>query len=443
MQTKYSSFILILVITAFLYSCKTTSSFVKVKDTNFVVKQKSYYYVGTNFWYGAYLGADADYGDRSRLINELNQLQKLGVKNLRIAAASEESNFAYPLSPPFQYKNGSYNEKLLQGLDFLLSEMAKRDMRGILVLNNYWEWTGGMSEYVAWATGETIPDPTKSKQYTWDNIINFAARFYQIEEAQNRYHKYIDMLVKRVNVYTKKPYKKDPAIMAWELANEPRPSKEGKAEESMQVFEKWIIGTASFIHSIDPNHLVTTGSEGEKGTLNSWDYARQAHESKYIDYITMHLWPKNWGWYKTDKPGSMDATEQKTTEYIDSGIKIARQLNKPIILEEFGFMRDGEKYAPESPVKARDEFYQFVFELVQDSIKAGSPLAGSNFWGWGGEGRAQHQDHQWMVGDKTYLGDPYSEPQGLNSVYNTDKSTLEIISKYAKELENLSSRPKK
>lgn len=163
--------------------------------------------------------------------------------------------------------------------------MTKRDMRVILILNNYWEWTGGMSEYVAWATGENTPDPTKSKQYTWDDIINFAARFYQIEEAQNRYHKYIDMLVKRVNVYTKKPYKKDATIMAWELANEPPPLKEGKAEDSMQVFEKWIIGTTSFIHFLVPNHLVTTGSKGEKGTLNSWDYTRQAHESKYIDYI--------------------------------------------------------------------------------------------------------------------------------------------------------------
>ncbi len=125
MQTKYNSFILVLAVTGICYSCKVSRDFVKVKDTNFVIKQKSYYYVGTNFWYGAYLGANADYGDRSRLVKELDQLQKLGVKNLRIAAASEESNFAYPLSPPFQYKDGSYNKKLLNGLDFLLTEMRK------------------------------------------------------------------------------------------------------------------------------------------------------------------------------------------------------------------------------------------------------------------------------------------------------------------------------
>ena len=92
-----------------LISCKTKQAFVKVKNTNFTIKDRPYHFVGTNFWYGAYLGADTDYGNRKRLLRELNQLQELGVKNLRIVAASEESDYGLPLSPPFQFKNGSYN----------------------------------------------------------------------------------------------------------------------------------------------------------------------------------------------------------------------------------------------------------------------------------------------------------------------------------------------
>ena len=38
---------------------------------------------------------------------------------------------------------------------------------------------------------------------------------------------------------------------------------------------------------------------------------------------------------------------------------------------------------------------------------AGSPLVGTNFWTWGGEGRAQHPDHVWRPGD-SFLGDPAS-----------------------------------
>ncbi len=439
-KVKKSALPFILVLTFFVfYSSCEAQGFVKVSHTNFLINKNPYYYVGTNFWYGAYLGADAAYGNRLRLIKELDQLQKTGLKNLRIAAASEESDFAYPLNPPFQYKDGHYNEKLLQGLDFLLFEMAKRDMHAVLILNNYWEWTGGMSEYVFWAMGQNIPDPTKSANVSWDDFMNYSASFYQLKDAQNRYRKFISMLVNRVNVYTKKPYKKDPAIMTWELANEPRPSKQGTAGESMAIFSKWVDETASFIHAIDPNHLVTTGSEGYMGTLNSWAYTRQAHQSKFIDYVTIHLWPKNWGWYKAVDPATMEATKINTLEYINGGIKTARELNKPLVLEEFGFVRDGEKYEPETTVAARDEFYQFVFQLVQDSIKAKSTLAGVNFWGWGGEGRAMHANHQWMIGDTSYVGDPYSEPQGLNSIYNTDSSTLKIISTYAKELEKLSS----
>ena len=43
-------------------------AFVQVKGKQFQLAGKPYYFVGTNFWYGAYLGADGDKGDRARLI---------------------------------------------------------------------------------------------------------------------------------------------------------------------------------------------------------------------------------------------------------------------------------------------------------------------------------------------------------------------------------------
>lgn len=417
-----------------LASCKAKQAFVKVKDTNFTIKDKPYHFVGTNFWYGAYLGADTKYGNRERLIRELNQLQKLGVKNLRIAAASEESDYGLPLSPPFQYKNGTYNEKLLEGLDFLLSEMGKRDMRAVLILNNYWDWTGGMAEYVSWTTGKPVIDPASNKSQTWDDAMKFSATFYTDQKAQLLYRKYISMLVNRNNIYTNNLYKLDPTVMTWELANEPRPSNAGNAEEKVKIFANWVDKTAEFIHSIAPKQLVTTGSEGSKGTLNNLDYTLKAHQSKYIDYMTFHMWPKNWGWYKADKP-EMEKTKEKTAQYFAEHLDLATKLNKPLVMEEFGFVRDGEKYAPGTPTTARDEYYKFVFQLLKDAIQEGKPLGGINFWGWGGEGRTQQKDAMWKPGDITYTADPYSEAQGLNSIFDTDKSTLEIISQYAHEVD--------
>ena len=419
-----------------LVSCKAKQDFVKVKNANFTIKDKPYHFVGTNFWYGAYLGADTEYGNRARLIRELNQLQQLGVKNLRIAAASEESDYGLPLSPPFQYKNGSYNEKLLEGLDFLLSEMGKRNMRAVLILNNYWDWTGGMGQYVAWTTGQSVIDPSTKKDQTWDEAIKFSATFYTNQKAQALYQKYISMLVNRKNVFTKQKYNNDPTVMTWELANEPRPSNAGDADEKVKIFAKWVDETAGFIHSLAPKQLVTTGSEGSKGTLNNLQYTQEVHSSKYIDYMTFHMWPKNWGWYKAEKP-EMEQTKEKTAQYFSEHLALAKKLNKPLVMEEFGFVRDGEKHAPGSPTVARDEYYKFVFQLLKDSIQAGKPLGGLNFWGWGGEGRTPQKDGMWKRGDVTYTADPYSEAQGLNSIFNTDKSTLEIISKYAHEIDKL------
>ena len=82
--------------------------------------------------------------------------------------------------------------------------------------------------------------------------------------------------------------------------------------------------------------------------------------------------------------------------------------------------RDEGSLTPGTPVAARDDYYRHIFSLV-----ATEPLiAGANFWAWGGLACPQH--NQWQVGDD-YTGDPAQEPQGLNSVFITDTTTLTLI----------------
>ena len=72
-----------------------------------------------------------------------------------------------------------------------------------------------------------------------------------------------------------------------------------------------------------------------------------------------------------------------------------------------------------------------MFDQVADSCKAGRALQGANFWTWAGEGRASAGK---MDTAATLMGDPFSEPQGLNSVFNTDKSTLAVIARANEKL---------
>ena len=105
------------------------SQFVKVQDGKFVRNGKPYYYVGTNFWYGAILGSEGQGGNRERLCKELDALKKTGIDNLRILVGSDgERGVTTKVEPTLQEAPGVYNDTILAGLDYLLMEMGKRDI---------------------------------------------------------------------------------------------------------------------------------------------------------------------------------------------------------------------------------------------------------------------------------------------------------------------------
>ena len=150
--------------------------FVTVDGIHFKLNGETYRYVGANIWYGAYLGSAANFGDRARLIKELDDLKALGVTNLRVLGSSELSPLINSLDPAFSNKPGDYNADLLTGLDFLLAEMAKRDMKAVLYLTNFWEWSGGMVTYQYWTNGGTyinMNDPA----HPWPAFADFSAQF--------------------------------------------------------------------------------------------------------------------------------------------------------------------------------------------------------------------------------------------------------------------------
>lgn len=408
------------------------SLFVKVKETHFEVGGKPYYFVGMNMWYGAYLGSAKMAGGRERLKKELDFMKKNGITNIRLLGASEKSVLVNSIKQAIQEKPGVYNEDLLKGLDFVLAEMGKRGMYAVIYLNNFWQWSGGMSQYQGWTNKSKVIDPDAGD--SWNDFMAQSASFYYNEAAQEAYRAHIKKLVNRQNTINKKLYKNDPTIMAWQLANEPRPGSDGEnSVKNRSVFVKWVDQTAAYIHSIDPNHLVTTGSEGKAGSNQDESLFVEAHSSKNIDYATFHLWIKNWGWYKCDKAEeTYPEAEKKAVNYIQTHIDLAKKLNKPITMEEFGVDRDNCSLVPGSACTFRDKYFAKVYSIVEENMKSGAPLAGTNVWAWGGLGEPMKE--QKNVKAINFVGDPFCEPQGLNSVFAKDESTMELIRKHAASL---------
>jgi len=410
-----------------------SKDFVTRDGIHFSLNGQPLHYVGANIWYGAYLGATAQYGDRSRLTKELDSLEKLGVTNLRVLGSSELSPLINSLDPAFSSAPGKYNQDLLTGLDFLLAEMRKRNMKAVLYLTNFWEWSGGMVTYQYWTNGGryiNMNDPA----HPWPEFADFSAQFYASGAAKQAYWDYVAMLTDRTNTVTGQRYADDPTIMAWQLCNEPRPGgSDAAALSNAESYYGWIADTAALIRQHAPHHLISLGHEGLMGVNMHEDILIKAHE--HIDYLTAHIWPQNWSWVdKDDLGGTFDAAAAKVQTYIDAHIRIARQINKPLVFEEFGFPRDNVTYAPGTPTTLKDRFYGLIYGAVEDAILKDTPVAGSNFWAWGGAGRALHPDYHMQRGETAYVGDPPHEPQGWYSVFNTDTTTQALIKAHANRL---------
>jgi mannan endo-1,4-beta-mannosidase len=411
------------------------SGFVTVKGRHFLLDGKPYHYAGANVWYGMYLGSPGKTGNRARLLKELDLLASQGVMNLRVLAISEASKLKRSVTPAVVLGPNHIDETLWQGLDFLLAEMAKRDMKAVLYLNNFWQWSGGMSQYLAWFNGKPVVDPDVTGN--WNEFMDNSAAFYREPRAQAAFRFAVKQLITRKNSVNGRAYAEDPTIMSWQLANEPRPGSDADSKPYFDVFVKWIDETAGYIKTLAPRQLVSTGNEGWMGTAGSRELYVTSHSSKNVDYLTFHMWAPNWGWYDPKKSAATyDGAWTKMKDYLDWHIDTANKMAKPIVLEEFGINRDEGSFRSVATTVYRDRFYTQVYGLLAHRAAAGDAIAGSNFWAWGGVGRTQNADFMWKAGD-SFVGDPPQEPQGLYCVFDSDVSTVSIISAHARQMSGL------
>lgn len=414
----------------------SAQSFVEVRGNHFYRDGKPYYFLGANFWYGMHLGAPSAPGNRERLRKELDQLEALCITNLRIMAGSEGPDGApWRVDPSLQPAPGTYNEELLEGVDFLLMEMGKRKMTAVVCLNNFWPWSGGFAQYHRWYGGSEIPYPPPAEGGSWFTFARYSSRFYKNQLAMTAFDEHIRKIVGRVNSLTGKAYRDDPTIMSWQLANEPRGIFRPRA------YRRWIKRTAKLIKSIDTNHLVSIGSEGNTAGPTG-NHFRRDHAPDLIDYTTIHIWIQNWDWYDPEQhEATYERALAKALAYIERHLKKAEKLKKPIVLEEFGIARDLGDHDPAATTRQRDQYYGDIFQHIYQLAERGTAMAGCNFWAWGGQGRPRAPEVIWAAGDDL-IGDPPHEHQGWYSVYDRDDSTLRVIKRYAEKLIKLDAAPK-
>jgi mannan endo-1,4-beta-mannosidase len=408
--------------------------FVTVRGTELRLEGRTYHFVGANYWQAMNLASRGPGGDRQRLLRELDEMKAHGITNLRIMAASEGPD-TEPLRivPALLEAPGVYNADLLDGLDFALKALADRDMKAVMTMGNMWHWSGGFGQYLVWAgLASSIPYPPPHPGGNWDQYQRFAAQFYGNAKAVSYYLDHVTKIVTRDNQYTKMSYRDDPTIMAWELANEPR------ALGHVDSYLAWVATSAQLIKSLDHNHLVTIGSEGDTSepSYSGTEYLRD-HSFSAIDYGTAHVWAQNWGWYDPlDAATTYAPAVALAKAYIDNHVSRTRTLDKPIVFEEFGLARDLNSFNPDSPVTVRDQYYAEILDHLYAFAKSNA-VAGANVWAYAGESRPAPPFGLWWQPGDSLVADPPHEPQGWYSVYNSDTSTLAVVQRFSRLMSDL------
>jgi mannan endo-1,4-beta-mannosidase len=228
----------------------------------------------------------------------------------------------------------------LERLDALIAAAEEFGLSLILPLVNYWPDFGGMPMYLRWL-----------------GLPGDAAAFYASPEARRTYRTWIERVLTRRNTITGRLYSDEPAILAWELANEPRCQIAGGRE----LLLDWTAEMSAFLKRLDPNHLLALGDEGffyRKGPGHLYDGTygvdfEAVLAIEQIDFGTYHFYPQQWG-----LSGNLEFAGQWIADHIAAG-KLA---NKPVVLEEYGLKIDGR--CVNSPLE-RDRWLRRWRESVQ------------------------------------------------------------------------------
>lgn len=289
----------------------------------------------------------------------------------------------------------------LQRLDFVLHQARKRGLKLILTMTNGWRDFGGMDQYLTWYG------------------LDAHHAFYTDQRVRKAYKDWVHHLVTRVNSLDGVPYAEDPAIFAWELANEPR-TVISESFDRVQGWDKstltrWADEMSTYVRSLDKNHMIAVGDEGFlAGGGKGWAYeapygvdTEALTSLRNVDFGTYHLYPDHWG---TGHAWGM--------QWIEEHQEVARRVGKPMLLEEYGLQVErSDDTARAEDTRRRRLAYANWNEVA---LKRGAP--GALFWMLAGM-------------EKTAQGPKLYRDYDHFTVYRKDE-TFALLSRYAKRFRN-------
>lgn len=343
-----------------IYKKKETGQlFVYREGTELFIGDKPFMAEGVNSY-------DLSYQTENSIDKTFKELHAIGVNTVRFWL------FGDGVKDGFQPKAGVISEERLKRADYIIASANRYNIRLIPVLINNWDDYGGKKQYLNWL----------GKYQTNTDI------FFTDSDAKQLAKNYINHILSRKNSYTGIAYVDEPAIMAWDIMNEPR-----SIYGNYDLIRAWSKEFSAFVKERDPNHLVMVGTETpifdpvfQKGGSGVCDFDE-------IDICSMHLYL-----YEENKLILKDMTAvEKALDW--QIIYAQQQIKKPIIMGEIGIEKNLRPFgrAPELVLE----------EIVDSAFDRG--INGIFIWNW-----AQQED-------KTYGFSPTTDEKNAYSLETLKK----------------------
>ncbi|XP_049353349.1 mannan endo-1,4-beta-mannosidase 6-like [Solanum verrucosum] len=361
--------------------------FVGVNETRFFIKNENpktqsltFQELYINGWNSYWLMEESVWvSSRFRVSKMLKRGAEMGLSVCRTWAFSDGGG-----PNDLQLLPGVFNERVFKGLDFVIVEARKHNIRLILSLVNNLKAYGGTAQYMRWA-----------REAGTTNVSSSRDAFFTNPTVKAYYKSFVKAIVTRKNSISGVKYSEEPAIFAWELINEPR----CESSSSAAALQAWIAEMAGFVKSLDQKHLVTIGLEGFYGVektgnvgLNPGKWAAslgvdfiENSAIENIDFTSVHAYPHSW-----IKGGiNSDARVDFLSHWVDSHISEAEKiLKKPVLFTEVGFPSSIQK----NGLYDRNIFLKIVYDKIYESAKKKKAGAGALVWQLLVEGMERYGD---------------------------------------------------
>ncbi|KAL2860817.1 glycoside hydrolase 5 family protein [Aspergillus lucknowensis] len=297
--------------------------FVTTNGTKFQLDGRDFYFAGSNAYYFPFNNnqTDVELGLAAAKKAGLNVFRTWGFNDKNVTTIEGGlpdygGEGAGTTEIVFQWWANGTSVIDLEPFDKVVNAAENTGIKLIVALTNNWADYGGMDVYTVNLGGQYHDD------------------FYRLPQIKDAYKRYVEEMVTR--------YRDSPVIFAWELGNEPRcgaddvrnlpRSTDGCTPE---LLTSWIDEMSTFVKSLDPDHLVTWGGEGGFN-YESDDWAYNGSDGgdfevelglSNIDFGVFHSYPDWW-----------TKTVAWTDQWIVDHAAVAREVGKPVVHEEYGWL---------------------------------------------------------------------------------------------------------